>query len=387
MKIRRVLKDNSILQIINNYIYDSLLPMNLNYFYNFGSLLGITLILQIITGIFLAMYYIPNIGYAFDSIEYIMRDVSYGWLIRYIHANGASFFFFMVYLHIARGLLYGSYIGKKKLAWSIGVILFFLMMGTAFIGYSLVWGQMSLWGATVITNLLSVVPIIGQTLVEYIWGGFSVGNATLNRFFAIHYLLPFILAAFSIAHLIALHDAGASNPLGISSNKILINFNPYYTFKDILGFLIFFLLLSFMIFYYPNYLGHSDNYIPADPLVTPHHIVPEWYFLPFYAILRTIPNKTLGVIAMLLAILSLLIIPFFHLHIINSSKFRILYRYNIYLFFIIFILLIWIGQEVVSQPYIYIGQILTINYFLFFYLWIPFISWFEFFLFSFLKQK
>lgn len=386
MKIRRILKENSILQIINNYIYDSLFPLNLNYFYNFGSLLGIVLILQILTGIFLAMYYIPNIGYAFDSIEYIMREVSYGWLIRYLHANGASFFFILVYFHIARGLFYGSYIGKKSIGWNIGVILFFLMIITAFIGYSLVWGQMSLWGATVITNLLSVIPFFGQNLVEFIWGGFSVSNATLNRFYAIHYLLPFIIVAFTIAHLIALHDAGASNPLGISSNKKLINFNPYYTYKDILGFLIFIFLIIIMVFYFPNFLGHSDNYIPADPLITPTHIVPEWYFLAFYAILRIIPNKTIGVIAMIIAIFSLLLLPYLHLHVINSSKFRFFYKYLLYLFFTIFILLIWIGLEIASQPFIIIGQILTINYFLFFYFWIPFISWFEYFLFSFLKH-
>lgn len=380
--MKRILKTNSILQIFNNYLYDSLMPINLNYFYNFGSLLGILLIIQIISGVFLAMFYVPNIALAFDSIEYIMREVNYGWLIRYIHANGASFFFIFVYLHIARGLLYGSYIGKKKIGWFFGIILFFLMIATAFIGYSLVFGQMSLWGVTVITNLFSVIPIFGSSIVQFIWGGFSVGNATLNRFFSLHFLFPFIIAAFSMAHLIAIHDAGASNPLGVNSSVKLIPFHPYYTFKDLFGFLVFIFFFSIFVFYIPNYLGHSDNYIPANPLVTPSHIVPEWYFLPFYAILRSIPNKTIGVLAMVGAIFSLAVLPFLHLHIINSGKFRYFYKINIYLFFTSFILLLWIGQEIASQPFILIGQILTVFYFLFFYVLIPFISFLEFFLFN-----
>lgn len=378
--MKRILKSNSILQIFNNYLYDSLLPLNLNYFYNFGSLLGLVLILQIISGVFLAMFYIPNIALAFDSVEYIMREVNYGWLIRYLHANGASFFFLFVYLHIARGLLYGSYVGKKKIGWFFGIALFFLMMATAFIGYSLVFGQMSLWGVTVITNLFSVIPFFGSTIVQFIWGGFSVGNATLNRFFSLHFLFPFIIAAFSVGHLIAIHDAGASNPLGVSSSVKLIPFHPYYTFKDLFGFFIFAFFISIFVFYIPNYLGHSDNYIPANPLVTPSHIVPEWYFLPFYAILRSIPNKTIGVLAMVGAIASLAILPFVHLHIISNGKFRLFYRFLLFLFFTSFILLLWIGQEIASQPFILIGQILTFIYFSFFFILVPLISFIEYFL-------
>jgi ubiquinol-cytochrome c reductase cytochrome b subunit len=378
--MRRILKKNPLLSLYNNYLYDSLLPMNISYWYNYGSLLGLCLIIQIVSGIFLAMYYIPQIDLAFNSIEYIMREVPYGWLIRYIHANGASFFFFIVYLHIARSLLYGSYIGKKTLTWNIGIILFLLMIITAFIGYTLVWGQMSLWGATVITNLLSTVPFIGKELVEYIWGGFNVGGPTLNRFYSIHYLLPFIITAFTIAHLIALHDVGGSNPLGFRSNIKLINFHPYFSLKDYLGFILLIFLLLLIVFYNPNKLGHSDNYIPGNNLITPSHIVPESYLLPFYAILRSITHKRLGVIAMLASILILLIIPYLHYHIINSSKFRPMYKKGLYLFFICFLLLFYIGQAEVEAPYILIGQILTLFYFSFFILFIPIISFLEYFL-------
>ena len=382
----RQLKKNPLLSLYNNYLYDSLLPLNINYFYNYGSLLGFCLVIQLITGILLAMYYIPNIDLAFNSIEYIMREVPYGWLIRYIHANGASFFFFIVYLHIARSLLYGSFIGKKQLTWNIGVILFLLMIITAFIGYTLVWGQMSLWGATVITNLLSAIPYIGKELVEYIWGGFNVGGPTLNRFYSIHYLLPFIIIGLTLTHLIALHDSGGSNPLGFSSNRALIPFHPYFSFKDLLGFIILILILLFMVFYYPNNLGHSDNYIPGNPLITPSHIVPESYLLPFYAILRSIPNKTLGVVAMIASILILLIIPYLHNSIINTSKFRPLYVIGLYIFFITFILLTWIGQAPVEEPYIFIGQILTGIYFLFFIIFIPMISFIEYFIYNYIYR-
>lgn len=379
MSIRRVLKRNPILSIFNNYLYDSLLPLNLSYWYNFGSLLGLCLIIQIASGIFLAMFYVPHIDIAFNSVEYIMREVPYGWLIRYIHANGASFFFGMVYLHIVRGLLYSSYIGKKQLSWNIGVVLFLLMIITGFLGYTLVWGQMSLWGATVITNLLSTIPYVGKELVEYIWGGYNVGGPTLNRFYSLHYLLPFIIAAISMAHLIAIHDSGGSNPLGISS-KGLINFNPYYTFKDILGFILLLTALIYIVSFIPNSLGHSDNYIPGNMLVTPDHIVPEWYLLPFYAILRAVPNKTLGVIAMLAAILILLLLPYSNNHYINSSKFRPMYLISVQILITVFILLLWIGQAVVEDPYILIGQILTILYFLLFILILPIISFIESFL-------
>jgi ubiquinol-cytochrome c reductase cytochrome b subunit len=382
---KRIIKNNAILKLYNNYLYDSLLPINISYLYNYGSILGLCLIIQIVTGILLAMFYVPNIDLAFNSIEYIMREVPYGWLIRYIHANGASFFFFVVYLHIARALLYGSYL--KKMTWNIGIILFLLMIITAFIGYTLVWGQMSLWGATVITNLLSTVPIVGHSLVEWIWGGFNVGGPTLNRFYSIHYLLPFIITAISLTHLIALHDTGGSNPLGISSNKALINFHPYYTLKDILGFIIFISILLFMVYFSPNTLGHSDNYIPGNLLVTPTHIVPEIYLLPFYAILRAIPNKTLGVIAMLASILILFILPYLHNHVITSSKFRPLYLILTFSFFIIFLLLIWIGQAIVAQPFIIIGQILTFFYFSYFVFFLPLISFIEFFFYYLILKK
>jgi len=320
-KMNRKLKKNPLLKLVNNYVYDSLMPLNLNYWFNFGSLLGFFLIVQIVTGVLLAMNYIPHVDLAFDSIEYIMREVPYGYLIRYTHANGAALFFIAVYLHMARGLLYGSYSKPKTLTWSIGVIIFFLMIITAFIGYSLVYGQMSYWAIAVITNLLTVIPYVGHDLVLFIFGGFNIGGATLTRFYSLHYLLPFIIAALSIAHLITLHQVGGSNPLGLNSvsSVSLVNFHPYYSFKDLFGFVLAISLLVFLVFFFPNLLGHSDNYIPANPLVTPTHIVPEFYLLPFYALLRSIPNKTLGVLALLSAILVLLLLPFIHLGLVHTS--------------------------------------------------------------------
>ena len=287
----RLLKTQVLLRFINSYVVDSPQPANISYLWNFGSLLATCLGLQILTGIFLAMHYVPNIDLAFASVEHIMRDVSAGWAVRYTHANVASFFFIFVYAHIARGLYYGSYKSPRVLVWTIGVIIFILMMATAFLGYVLPYGQMSLWGATVITNLLSAIPFFGQDLVELIWGGFSVSNATLNRFFSLHYLLPFLLAALVVAHLIALHTHGSNNPNGIGSTTDRLPMHPYFTFKDLVTIFLFFLVLSIIVFYYPNLLGHSDNYIPANPMQTPASIVPEWYLLPFYAILRSIPNK------------------------------------------------------------------------------------------------
>lgn len=366
-----------LLSILNNSFYDSLLPLNINYWYNFGSLLGLSLIIQIISGILLAMYYIPNINMAFDSVEYIMRQVPLGWLLRYIHANGASIFFIIVYLHIYRGIYYGSYVGKRNKTWIIGVIILLLMIVTAFLGYVLVWGSMSLWGAVVITNLLSTIPIIGKSLVEYIWGNYSVGNATLNRFYSLHYLLPFILSGLSILHLMTLHETGGSNPLGINSNKIKINFHPYYTWKDILGFILSITLLLYLVCYKPNLLGHTDNYIEADVLVTPAHIVPEWYLLPYYAILRTIPDKTLGVIGMLSSILILLVLNYTNYSPFNSSIFRPIFKLFLLNLAITFLLLIWIGQTIVEEPYILIGQILSFYYFTYFLIIMPIISLLE----------
>jgi ubiquinol-cytochrome c reductase cytochrome b subunit len=272
----KLLKSHSILSIVNSFVIDSPSPSNLSYLWNYGSLLGVCLVIQIITGVTLAMHYCSSIDIAFLSVEHIIRDVNYGWLIRYLHANTASFFFMFVYLHIGKAIYYGSYKSPRVMLYSIGVIIFVVIIGTAFLGYILVWGQMSLWGATVITNLLSAIPWIGKDLVELIWGGFSVDNATLNRFFSLHYLLPFILAALAAIHLIALHEHGSNNPLGISSNTDRIYFHPYYTFKDLVGVFLFFLVLSYIVFYHPNALGHPDNYIMANPMSTPKSIVPEW---------------------------------------------------------------------------------------------------------------
>ena len=302
----KLLKSHSLLSLANSYVIDSPQPSNLNYAWNFGSLLALCLVIQIVTGVTLAMHYTPNIDLAFISVEHIMRDVNYGWMIRYLHANTASFFFLFVYLHIGRGLYYGSYKAPRALVWSIGVIILILMMATAFLGYVLPWGQMSLWGATVITNLLSAIPWIGKDLVEFIWGGFSVDNATLNRFFSLHYLLPFILAALSLMHLIAKEENGSNNPLGITANTDMVYLHPYYVFKDLVTIFLFFLVLALFLFYAPNKLGHPDNYIPANPMQTPASIVPEWYLLPFYAILRSIPDKLGGVIAMFGSLLILL---------------------------------------------------------------------------------
>jgi len=321
----RILKTHVLLRLLNSYVVDSPQPANISYLWNFGSLLAVCLGIQILTGAFLAMHYTPSVDFAFNSVEHIMRDVNNGWLIRYMHANVASFFFIFVYAHIGRGLYYSSYKTPRVLVWSIGVIILILMIGTAFLGYVLPYGQMSLWGATVITNLLSAIPIFGQDIVELIWGGFSVSNATLNRFFSLHYLLPFLLAALAIAHVIALHVHGSNNPNGVTSNGDRYAMHPYFTFKDLVTIFLFFLVLSIIVFFYPNLMGHSDNYIPADPMVTPVSIVPEWYLLPYYAILRSIPNKLLGVVSMFVAILILLALPFTDTSNIKGSTYKPLY--------------------------------------------------------------
>lgn len=381
------MKRNPLLKIVNNYLYDSLMPLNLDYLYNFGSILGLFLVIQIITGVLLAMNYIPDIALAFDSIEYIMREVPNGYIIRYSHANGAALFFVAVYFHMARGLLYGSY--SKKLTWIIGVLIFLLMIITAFIGYSLVFGQMSYWAIAVITNLLTVIPYVGHDLVQFIYGGFNIGGATLTRFYALHYLFPFIIAALSLAHLITLHQVGGSNPMGIDSvsSVSLVNFHPYYSFKDLFGFVLAISLLLFLVFFFPNLLGHSDNYIPANPMVTPTHIVPEFYLLPFYALLRAIPNKTMGVIALLSAILVLLTLPFTHLGLIFSSLFRPVFKVFLFLFFAVFLILMYLGQAVPSEPFITIGQILGGYYFIFFLILFPLISFTETFFYILLNKN
>nr|YP_009295174.1 apocytochrome b [Dasya binghamiae]AOH77186.1 apocytochrome b [Dasya binghamiae] len=369
--------------IINNHALAYPTPINIHYAWNFGFLALICLTIQILTGIFLAMHYTPHVNLAFTSVEHIMRNVNFGWLLRYIHANGASMFFIVVYIHIFRGLYFGSYTKPKQWVWVIGVIIFLLMIITAFIGYVLPWGQMSLWGATVITNLVSAIPKIGVHIVTWLWGGFSVDNATLNRFFSLHYLLPFIIVAASLIHLILLHQDGSNNPLGIESTNDKINLYPYFIIKDFLGLTLFFILFAFFIYFYPNVLGHSDNYIEANPMVTPTHIVPEWYFLPFYAILRSIPHKLGGVVAMLLSILILALLPWIHSTEIRSSRFRPLYR--LFYWFLISgcLLLGWIGGMPVEDPYILIGQILSGFYFFYFLFLLPCLGKIEMYLLKF----
>jgi len=374
----RLLKSHPLLKMVNSYVIDSPQPSNISYLWNFGSLLAFCLIIQIITGVTLGMHYVPNISEAFDSVEHIMRDVNNGWLVRYLHFNTASAFFFLVYLHIGRGLYYGSYKAPRTLVWTIGTVLFICMMATAFLGYVLPYGQMSLWGATVITNLMSAIPWIGQDIVQFIWGGFSVNNATLNRFFALHFVLPFVLAALALMHLIALHDSsGSSNPLGVSGNYDRLPMHPYFIFKDLITIFLFILVLSIFVFFMPNVLGDSENYVMANPMQTPPAIVPEWYLLPFYAILRSIPNKLLGVIAMFAAILALLILPFTDLSKLRGNQFRPLSKIAFFIFVANFLILMQLGAKHVESPFIELGQISTALYFAHFIFIIPFVTLLE----------
>ena len=372
-----MIQKNSLLSFVDAHIIDYPTPINLNYMWSFGSTAGLCLVIQIITGIFLAMHYTPHIDYAFNSVEHIMRDVNNGWLIRYVHANGASMFFIVVYCHIFRGLYYGSYMYPRGFLWCSGVIIFLLMMATAFMGYVLPWGQMSFWGATVITNLFSAIPFIGQSIVDWLWGGFSVSNATLNRFYSLHYLMPFVIAGFVILHLALLHKDGSNNPLGINTNVDTVSFYPYFYVKDLFSFLVLVTVFSFFVFFYPNALGHSDNYIPANPLSTPAHIVPEWYFLPFYAILRSIPDKLGGVVAMISAILVLMLLPVLNTSSIRSSKFRPIFAVAFWFLVSDFLILGWIGQKPVESPYIEIGMGATIFYFTFILILVPLIGFIE----------
>jgi ubiquinol-cytochrome c reductase cytochrome b subunit len=365
-----------LINIFTNHLIVYPTPLNFNYFWNFGSLAGMCLVIQLVTGIALAMHYIPHVDYAFLSVEHIMRDVNNGWLLRYIHANGASMFFLLVYIHMFRGLYYGSYKSPRELVWIVGVILFFLMMAAGFMGYVLPWGQMSFWGATVITNLFSAIPLIGPYIVQWLWGGFAIDNATLNRFFSLHYLIPFVIAAFSLIHLAALHLHGSNNPMGIYSSVDKIDFYPYFYVKDLVGFIVFLFFFSVFVFFFPNMLGHSDNYIEANPMVTPVHIVPEWYFLPFYAILRSIPDKLGGVVAMFLSIVILVFLPFLNISRIRSSTFRPFYKIFFWFFLVDCVILGWIGGNVVETPFIEIGRFATFFYFLFFVL-LPFFSFLE----------
>ena len=360
-----------VLAIVDNHIIDYPSPINLSYAWSFGALAGICLVIQIITGIFLAMHYTPHIDLAFSSVEHIMRDVNSGWLIRYMHANGASMFFIVVYSHIFRGLYYGSYMTPREHLWCSGVVIFLLMMATAFMGYVLPWGQMSFWGATVITNLFSAIPVVGESIVQWLWGGFSVDNATLNRFFSLHYLLPFAIAGLALVHLVLLHQNGSTNPLGIESNVDKISFYPYFYVKDLLGFVTLMAFFTFFVYFQPNTLGHPDNYIPANPMVTPAHIVPEWYFLPFYAVLRSIPDKLGGVLAMGGAIVMILIMPWLNTSEVRSSAFRPIYRKLFWFLLADFLILGWIGQNEVETPYVEVGQLSTIIYFGFFLVLVP----------------
>nr|UDU84785.1 cytochrome b [Archips betulanus] len=357
-------KTHPIFKIINGSLIDLPSPSNISTWWNFGSLLGLCLMIQIITGLFLTMYYIANIEMAFYSVNYICRNVNYGWMIRMMHANGASFFFICVYLHIGRGIYYESY--NLKYTWMVGIILLFLLMGTAFMGYVLPWGQMSFWGATVITNLLSAIPYLGNMLVNWIWGGFAVDNATLTRFYTFHFLLPFILTMMTMIHLLFLHQTGSNNPLGINSNLDKIPFHPFFSFKDLMGFFIMLFILIMLIMINPNLLGDPDNFIPANPLVTPVHIQPEWYFLFAYAILRSIPNKLGGVIALIMSILILIILPFTFNKKIQGMQFYPLNQILFWSMVTTIILLTWIGARPVENPYIITGQILTVIYFSYF---------------------
>nr|ACR81543.1 cytochrome b [Dicaeum hirundinaceum] len=354
-------KNHRILKIINDALIDLPTPSNISTWWNFGSILGICLVTQIITGLLLAMHYTADTSLAFSSVSHICRNVQFGWLIRNLHANGASFFFICIYLHIGRGLYYGSYLYKET--WNIGVILLLMLMATAFVGYVLPWGQMSFWGATVITNLFSAIPYIGQTLVEWAWGGFSVDNPTLTRFFALHFLLPFVIAGLTLVHLTFLHETGSNNPMGIPSDCDKIPFHPYYTTKDILGFALMLCLLAAMALFSPNLLGDPENFTPANPLVTPPHIKPEWYFLFAYAILRSIPNKLGGVLALAASVLVLFLVPLLHTSKQRSMTFRPISQILFWTLVANILVLTWVGSQPVEHPFIIIGQLASLSYF------------------------
>nr|UGS80293.1 cytochrome b [Prolachesilla sp. GRAspLA]UGS80306.1 cytochrome b [Prolachesilla sp. GRA2sp1LA] len=355
-----------LIKIINNSLIDLPTPSSISSMWNFGSLLGVCLSIQIISGLFLAMHYTADVNLAFNSVVHICRDVNNGWLLRTLHANGASFFFICIYLHIGRGMYYGSY--NLVTTWMVGVIILFLTMATAFLGYVLPWGQMSFWGATVITNLVSAIPYLGTTIVQWLWGGFAVDNATLTRFFTFHFILPFIIFALVMIHLLFLHQSGSSNPLGLKMNIDKISFHPYFSFKDIVGFLIMILSLMLITLINPYMLGDPDNFIPANPLVTPIHIQPEWYFLFAYAILRSIPNKLGGVLSLVFSIAILFILPLTQMCLIKGYQFFSINKFMFWNYVNLVVLLTWIGARPVEAPYILLGQLLTLLYFSYFLL-------------------
>ena len=368
-----------IISMLKHSAVDYPTPKNLNYWWNFGSLAGFFLLVQIITGIILSMHYTAHVDHAFSSIEHIMRNVNHGWLIRYVHMNGASFFFIVVYIHIFRGLYYGSYKAPRELLWWLGLIILLLMMATAFMGYVLPWGQMSFWGATVITNLFSAIPLIGENIVQWLWGGYSVDNPTLSRFYTLHFLLPFLIVGVVILHIVALHTHGSNNPLGIDRKgpQDSIPFHPYYTVKDFFGLGVALTIFFSVVFFAPDYLGHPDNYVPADPLKTPAHIVPEWYFLPFYAILRAIPDKLGGVIAMFSAIFVLFLLPWLDTSKVRFASFRPIYKILFWIFLLDTVILGWIGSKPADGIYILIGRIATFYYFFHFLIVMPLLGFFE----------
>nr|YP_009110268.1 apocytochrome b [Geotrichum candidum]CDI44085.1 apocytochrome b [Geotrichum candidum] len=380
-------KKNAFLALANSYLMDSPQPSTMSYWWNIGSLLGLCLVIQLGTGMFLAMHYSSNLELAFMSVEHIMRDVSSGWALRYCHANGAAFFFMLMYAHMARGLYYGSYKSPRVALWVMGVMMFLLLMITGFLGYVLPMGQMSLWGATVITNLMSAMPYMGMDLVEFIWGGSSVGNPTLQRFFALHYLLPFVLAALVIMHLMALHEHGSSNPLGMTGNIDRLPFSPYFVFKDLITVFVFLTVYSSFVFFSPNSLGHPDNYMPANPMVTPASIVPEFYLLPFYAMLRAMPSKLGGVVAMVAAMLMLMMLPMSDRSMVRGNAFKVLSKMLYGLFMCNFLLLGLLGSQHMEVPYVALGQFATVFYFSYFMMLLPCITMLENMLFYMSQQN
>jgi quinol-cytochrome oxidoreductase complex cytochrome b subunit len=376
--LNNILFINFVSKALYSYLIKYPTPMNINYLWNFGFMSAIFLVIQIVSGLFLTFFFTPHVDLAFFSVEHIMRDVNYGWLIRYVHANGASFFFFLVYIHILKGIYYGSYYFPRTLVWFTGVIIYILMMGTAFLGYVLPWGQMSYWAATVITNFVTVIPVIGKDIVYWVWGGYSINNATLNRFFSLHYLLPFVIALLSVYHIYQLHKSGSSNELGIRSHYLnKISFYPYFLVKDFFGLFIILFVFSIFVFFFPEAFNHSDNYIKANPLVTPAHIVPEWYFLPLYGILRSILNKTYGIIIMFVSLLVLFILPFVDKSLIKNKTFKPFNRSLFWFFSLNFLFLGYLGSQEPVYPYIEFGVICSHFHLLYFFLLIPLSVFFE----------